>query len=594
MRKISIGLDKISANYLLINSGQTVALYDENVNFIATAVETPVGSSRYTATFTETPVYGYWYINGVQQLNTGKIWLGSVVGSQNLPGKFYVSGNLDVSGAFGVSQASTFTGKVNINSDATVTGNMSVTGSHNVGGNLEVGSNLVIDGAITANAGVLGGWNINTTQIFSNNTASQNNIIFDSRGFITTNATFTASGNSAYNGSDLLMYGSDGISDEVSTPVNGGNIYTYGGADAGGVISPPLKQNQYGDVFIGISGSKDNISGLRGNVYLSSIILDGKRYAPNQTIHFNGLTPQGVNAYASSQMFFTSSVGLLSASGSIPAQNLRTILDGDLSNNSDNNLYFMNDTDGAVSFNKRNGWVFMSIPQFSIGQRAWVPVAEVDYQGNIWTTSSFVQPSGSSLGYVLTSDASGKTHWSKVQVTSSVWLDDGTNVFTSASNINVSITGSISLSGSQNITSGTLQISTNGTIENARYTTITNANIVSSSQYFSAVNLNANVTGALLTIPLASSTTVGIKSYFTVRETDGQNTASFMELYGVGTNFSGVVTVLGKQINTVSLPATQNWSPSCSVNVSSTNVVINAWSNKAARITAYTVISTSM
>lgn len=422
MRTLSISLYKVVSNAEQIYSGITVQLKTEGGALVATAAETPVGSSQYVATWTEQTGFGYWYVSGVQQTNLGKIWLGRLSDYAQAGQINYFSGSFVSTGSFTVS-------------GSTGTDNISLTTPNKLYINT---SNVLMDDSIPLYIfGPIATDLPGATGVVSSRVAVVGNY---------TNA----------NVLDLLVNNSAGADTYVKTRQTGNKVGTS-----------------------------------------SSLVLG-----------------------------------------------------------TDNRERFRITSDGRFIFSayQGSGTIFTNNDMYVTGN---LNVTSTTYTNKLWISSG-----STSAGQIAMNDGTSNVVWTN------------------------------NLPG-LTITSGTLINNTDGTIENLRLTTLASGNPASSSIYCSAVNVNANTTGALLTIPTANNMSYGIKVQFTFRETDAQNTASFCELYGVGTNYSGVVTVLGKQTNTVSLPASQNWSPSASINVSGTNIVINAWSSKAIRATSYTVVTTA-
>ena len=118
-------IEKIIAGVFKPDNGRTLTLNDENTGTtIATGVETPANSGQFIFTRNATPNYMLFKLDGVTKTNYGRIWGGTEVGSQNMPGLFYVSKSLGVNvlsptDAFHVSGTSTLVGNTSVSGTVT-------------------------------------------------------------------------------------------------------------------------------------------------------------------------------------------------------------------------------------------------------------------------------------------------------------------------------------------------------------------------------------------------------------------------------------------------------------------------------------------
>lgn len=97
-RNITRIIQKIVTGNYRPDTGRTLQIKtDATVPvLIATAAETPAASGQYYLTWTEQPLYGKFYLDGVLKENFGRIWLGFEAGNQDMPGTYYVSQSLGV------------------------------------------------------------------------------------------------------------------------------------------------------------------------------------------------------------------------------------------------------------------------------------------------------------------------------------------------------------------------------------------------------------------------------------------------------------------------------------------------------------------
>jgi len=107
-RKLTLPLAKIVAisgtNAYVPDTGQTVKLKNAVTDTdIVTAAEDPASSGQYVATWTETPVFAYWWVGLVKQDRLGKIWMG--VEAQLRP--TYLFKRVQITGTIGAEQTLT-------------------------------------------------------------------------------------------------------------------------------------------------------------------------------------------------------------------------------------------------------------------------------------------------------------------------------------------------------------------------------------------------------------------------------------------------------------------------------------------------------